>query len=92
MPLCPLSLLSSARSALGVLAFTTLSVLSAQAQMATVQGFVTDASDGQALQGVNVAVIDAMGDLRGGVTNDDGFFIIIRLHPGRYILRVSYVG
>ena len=64
----------------------------AQAQTATVRGFITDASDGQALQGVNVALEDATGDLRGAVTDDDGFFIIIRLPPGRYLLRASFIG
>ncbi len=62
------------------------------AQTATVRGFITDAQDGQALQGVNVAAIDVAGNLRGSVTNDDGFFIIVRLPAGRYVLRVSYIG
>ena len=61
-------------------------------QTATVQGFVTDASDGQALQGVNVALRDLSGDLRGGVSDDDGFFIVTRLQPGRWFLRATYIG
>ena len=64
----------------------------AQAQTGTIRGFVTDAADGQALQGVNVGAMDATGNLRGSVTDDDGFFIIIRLPAGRYILRASYIG
>ena len=36
--------------------------------------------------------MDATGNLRGSVTDDDGFFIIIRLPAGRYILRASYIG
>ena len=63
-----------------------------RAQTASVRGFVTDAGDGQPLQGVNVAVEDAAGALRGAVTDDDGFFIIIRLAPGRYTLRASFIG
>ena len=62
------------------------------AQTASVRGFITDESDGQPLQGVNVAFEDATGALRGAVTDDDGFFIIIRLAPGRYVLRASFIG
>ena len=67
-------------------------VISAGAQDATVRGFITDASDGQPLQGVNVAVIDQTGILRGDVTDDDGFFIVVRLAPGQYTLRASFIG
>ena len=67
-------------------------VLPVHAQTATVRGFVNDAADGQALYGVNVAVRDAAGNLRGSVTNDDGFFIVVRLTPGRWFLEASYVG
>ncbi len=65
---------------------------SAEAQTSSVRGFVTDASDGQALQGVNIALRDAAGNLRGGVANDDGFFIVVRLQPGRWFLRASFIG
>ena len=61
-------------------------------QSATVRGFVTDASDGQALQGVNVALRDLGGNLRGSVSDDDGFFIITRLQPGRWMLRATFIG
>ncbi len=64
----------------------------ALAQTASVRGFITDESDGQPLQGVNVALEDATGALRGAVTDDDGFFIIIRLALGRYVLRASFIG
>ncbi len=69
-----------------------LPLAEAHAQKATVRGFITDASDGQALQGVNVGITDATGNLRGSVTNDDGFFIIIRLAPGQYTLQASFIG
>ena len=62
------------------------------AQTASVRGFVTDASDGQALQGVNIALRDATGNLRGGSTDDDGFFIVVRLQPGRWLLQASFIG
>ena len=61
-------------------------------QTSTVRGFITDASDGQALQGVNVAVRDVSGNLRGSVSDDDGFFIVTRLQPGRWFLRATYIG
>ena len=63
-----------------------------EAQTATVRGFVTDASDGQALQGVNVALRDVTGNLRGDIADDDGFFIVVRLQPGRWFLRASFIG
>lgn len=61
-------------------------------QSARVNGYVTDASDGQALELVNVAVEDAGGELRGVVTDRDGRYLIVRLTPGRYTLRVSFIG
>jgi len=67
-------------------------MLSANAQEATVRGFITDAEDGQPLQGVNVVLIDLAGELRGSVTDDDGFFIVVRLQPGQYTFRASYIG
>ena len=66
--------------------------LTATAQNATVQGFITDAADGEPLQGVNIALTDRTGALRGNVTDDDGFFIVVRLAPGQYTLRASFIG
>lgn len=64
----------------------------AQNETAAVRGFITDQSDGQALQGVNVALDDGSGDLLGAISNDDGFFIITRVPPGIYELRASFIG
>ena len=64
----------------------------AQAQNATVRGFVTDATDGEALLGVNVVLENAAGDLRGAATDGDGIYSITRLAAGRYVLRASFVG
>ena len=64
----------------------------AAAQSAVLRGFVTDQSDGRALQGVNVAVRSESGELTGDDTNEDGFFTITRLEPGRYYLQVSFIG
>ena len=63
-----------------------------QAQTASVRGFVTDAADGQPLLGVNVALEDDAGGLRGAVTDGDGFFLLPGVPPGRHRLRASYIG
>ena len=67
-------------------------VQQARAQNATVRGFVTDATDGEALLGVNVLLENAAGDLRGAATDADGIYSISRLAAGRYVLRASFVG
>ncbi len=84
--------LMESRLRLVLLLLISLWAVSAQAQDATVRGFVTDAADGQPLQGVNVAVMDQTGALRGNVTDDDGFFIVVRLAHGQYTIRASYIG
>ncbi len=65
---------------------------SAPAQQATLQGFVTDAENGRALEQVNVAVRAGDGALRGAVTDTDGLFLIPDLAPGRYALKASFIG
>ncbi|GIV59545.1 MAG: TonB-dependent receptor [Rhodothermaceae bacterium] len=62
------------------------------AQTATVRGFVTDAENGEPLQGVNVVLEEASGALRGTVTDGDGVYGIGSIPPGRYRLRVSFIG
>ena len=64
----------------------------AHAQNATVRGFVTDASNGEALLGVNVVLENPGGDLRGAATDSDGIYSISRLPAGRYFLRASFIG
>lgn len=65
----------------------------ALAQSATVRGFVTDRSDGQALQGVNVVLFDLEGRMVSGTaTVDDGLYFISQVRPGSYVLHVSFVG
>ncbi len=61
-------------------------------QSATLRGFIKDAADGQPLLGVNVALTGGGGELYGNATDTDGFFIISRLPPGRYAVRVTYIG
>jgi len=60
----------------------------AQAQTATVRGFVTDASNGEALQGVNVVLETPFG----AATDSDGLYVVTGLTPGRYVLRASFIG
>jgi len=67
-------------------------IQSASAQTSSVRGFVTDASDGQALQGVNIAFRDIAGNLRGSVADDDGFFIVVQMQPEQWFLQASFIG
>ena len=69
-----------------------LGALQVRAQSASLRGFVTAASDGEALQGVNVALDNLSGLLNGVASNGDGFFLITRVSPGRYQLRASFIG
>ena len=64
----------------------------ARAQSASVRGFVTTDPGGESLQGVNVSVDNLSGALKGGVSNEDGFFLIGRISPGRYALQASFIG
>lgn len=65
---------------------------SVRAQHATLRGFVTDASDGSALQGVNVILRGDAGALFGSATTSDGTYAIARIPAGRYILQASFIG
>ncbi|PQJ34345.1 hypothetical protein BSZ35_06785 [Salinibacter sp. 10B] len=65
---------------------------SAHAQDALLQGFVTDATSGEALAGANVVVYGSGQKRQGAVTNEEGYFLVDELSPGRYRVRVSFVG
>ena len=68
---------------------------SAAAQEVTLRGFIVDRSDGQLLPGANVAlqkVQDPQQPIRGAVSNKDGFYQINQIVPGRYGVRISFVG
>ena len=67
-------------------------VLPASAQQAALRGFVTDQSSGQALESVNVVLRDGAGRVRGAATTRDGLYLINRIAPGRYVMRVSFIG
>lgn len=84
--------LSICRAVFVLLVFTATTASFAVAQTATIRGLVTAESDGLPLLGVNVSLDNAAGDLLGNATNLDGFYTINRITPGRYFLRVSYIG
>ncbi len=76
-----------------VLAISSLAGASrASAQLASIRGFVSDYSDGEALTSVNVLLESSGGDLRGSITDSDGIYSITRIPPGVYFLRASYIG
>ena len=90
---------SSPRRALRALPLLVLAVAGLAAAPASAQsalrGFVRDASDGQALTGVNVAVLPLGGtpdDLAGAATNPDGFYTVAGLETGRAIVTATFVG
>ena len=61
----------------------------------TLRGFITDRADGQPLPGANVAVQNldaAQQPIRGAVSDKDGFYQVNQLVPGRYSVRISFVG
>lgn len=86
MPVAHISFWSLFLLAMGLLTGAAL------ARQATVRGFVTDASDGQPLQGVNVVVEVEGSLLRGTATDKDGLYTLARIPAGRYVLKASFVG
>lgn len=71
-----------------------LAALPAHAQSGGVRGFVTDAANGEALVGANVALwaVDTPDRLRGGAAGANGVYSVTGLAPGRYVLRATLVG
>ena len=76
---------------LGVLCCCFLAVR-AQAQVATINGFVADQTDGQPLELVNVVLLDGEDVVKGTVTDRDGLYLLPRIQPGRYVLRATFIG
>ena len=78
---------------IGCFAFSQVS-----AQPARVSGFVTDATSGSPLAGATVALFNledeeaAIVPAYGTVTTADGLFLLNRIDPGSYALRLSFVG
>lgn len=58
-----------------------------------ISGRVTDALTGEPLVGVNILLVDNSGETIGGAaTNQDGYYIILNIHPGNYTLKVNRIG
>ena len=66
------------------------SMLTASAQTGLVRGSISDAITGEAL--IQAAVIYGAGESSAGVLTDFDGLYSIELTPGKYSLRVSYVG
>ncbi len=54
-----------------------------------IAGTVTDAETGEPLIGVNIVV---EGTLLGAATDEDGYYVILNVPPGRYTVKASYIG
>jgi hypothetical protein len=79
-------------ASLVILAAAVSVVHAQQPAPATLRGFVTDASDGQPLIGVNVALAAIDGSLYGIATDADGFYAIPQVPADSYTLKVSFIG
>ncbi len=54
-----------------------------------IAGTVKDAETGEPLIGVNIIV---EGTTLGAATDEDGFYVILNVPPGRYTVKASYIG
>ncbi|MFQ5571586.1 MAG: carboxypeptidase regulatory-like domain-containing protein [Rhodothermales bacterium] len=67
--------------------------MDAPAQFATVRGRVTDQADKQPLPGAAIMLLNREDGTRVGTATDgNGYFILSRISPGRYVLHASFVG
>ncbi len=65
----------------------------AHAQQVQLRGIITDADNGQPVEGANVVLLDENDVFyRGAATYRNGLFRIGSILPGTYTLRISYVG
>lgn len=63
------------------------------AQTSSIQGIITDSSNGDALYTANIALLDIPEDgIRGTITDQNGFYQIGNIQPGSYLLRITYIG
>jgi TonB-dependent receptor len=72
----------------GILIMLSFSV-TGHAQTGSIEGVVTDKNSKEALPGVTVTID---GTTTGTSADIDGHFLIPKLKPGRYTLKVSYIG
>ncbi len=66
-------------------------ILPFEVAAATLSGFVTDNSNGEALPYANVVLLSA-GPTLGALANQDGYYAIKSISPGTYVLEVSFIG
>lgn len=64
------------------------------AQDASIQGLITDNATGQPLYGANIILESPSDDDRriGASADSDGFYSISGIEPGRWIVRISFIG
>lgn len=75
---------------ISLLAGLCLAIHTTQGQeLAALDGFITDASNGETLISANVFI---EGTLRGATTNLSGYYAISGIQPGTYTVRFSYIG
>ena len=75
--------------------WSVLLAASAAGQQVTLQGLVSDGATGGPLPGANIAlqaVGDADADVRGAVTEQNGYYQITGIAAGAYAVRASFVG
>jgi TonB-dependent receptor len=77
-------------SVLGILTIIiALSIKTAFAAGASLGGIVRDAVTGESLLGANVVL---MGTGKGASTDNEGKYSILNINPGKYNIKVSYIG
>lgn len=82
------------RIACAVLLLAAAAPLRTAAQEVALRGFVVNAETGQPLPGAHVLLqrLDVREPSRGAAANSNGYYYLADLAPGRYALRVSFVG
>lgn len=72
-----------------ILSFLFFSACLIAGETGKIAGVIKDSDTGEVLIGVNVSV---EGTTLGASTDEDGFFAILQLRPGTYVLQISYIG
>lgn len=81
------------KGSLFITLFLFLSILTeptfSQGRVGTISGFVRDESNGESLSYANVILED---EGLGSTTNQEGYYVITGVTPGRHLLKFSYLG
>ncbi len=70
--------------------FISITVM-AQSPMQTIRGTIIDKQSQTTLPGVNISIINS-NPLKGAVSDIDGKFKLLEINPGRYDLKISFIG